>query len=159
MFGRLIFKSLLVICAVTMLVGSIARAESSDGLSLEQIRDLQSSTLKNLSDKDYSNDQKYDLILQQKYVAETSLRQLILDNKVDLADIAKPHSSLARALETADVLVILSQLKLENGKFTEDSCIEARGMLNISAIRPQEENSGLNRKQQNLATLVAKLCQ
>lgn len=160
MLSRLIVKSIVALALVaTLFLTLAARAESTGKLSLDQIRELQGETLRNLRNPTVSNEQKLELILQQKFLAETSLRALIVDGKEDPADLAKPESNLSKAFKVADNLVFLAQLKLaSNGNFTENSCIEAKGMLNISAISAEDETVQLTPDQSSLALQIDSLC-
>lgn len=160
MFSRLIFKSVLVICTVAMLMGSIARAESLRELSFDQIQDLPSETFKLLSSRDYTDTDKLDLIQQRRFEVESSIRRLLLDGQASPSDLNRSSSDLSKAMKVAEKFVILAQLEVSSGQFTENSCIEAKGMLNISAMEPEAQGGevDMDRQQSKVSKLLKVLC-
>lgn len=158
MLGRLIMKSILAICIITTLIASIARAQSTERMSLSQIQNLPREINQLLNDRDYSDSEKSDLIAKSRYDVELSIRTLMMAGIILPKDLANPRSSAAKAMQVADNLVILDQLKVENGQFTGSSCIEARGMLSIANTNVQRDVVELDRKEERLLDLINKLC-
>lgn len=74
------------------LIASIARAQSTETMSLSQIQDLPRSINHLLNDRDYTDSEEADLIAKSRYDVELSIRSLMMAGIIlpkDLANLAQ----------------------------------------------------------------------
>jgi len=131
-------------------------------LSLQEIRMEQFLLVQKLRDQRIPKLNKQEMILQNKQRVETSLRELIVDGDADPADISRPHTEMAQAFQGVDLLIALSQLKVDQTQknFTEESCVQAKSLLLLQNLQADSDSEvSLSQAQQKALNLIDQLCQ
>lgn len=123
----------LIIFLTILFSSQLSFAQSSVGLN--HLDAVARSLMMEVGQAGISNIYKAQRIAQTKELIEYSLRAAILDESI-------PYAEIENKFVYQDMIANLAELTLDaNGRFTDNSCAEARGMIRLGGFTPPMDQS------------------
>lgn len=157
--SRQLIKTLIV--AFSFLVWSHSGLAVTDSDSqLAQIQRKVALTLKIAANPSLDLLQRLQSIHREKTLAESSIRQQILDGQANADDLNNPSSPLSMALKGVDALTVLTELKVDvnTGVVTAESCGRARSLMAVSNLTAQGESLTLSKLDTQIQDILNQIC-